>query len=204
MKKFNMNCAKKSLTRIMTAAVAVMMLSGCGSNAKATADEGSIKPPFQADIEMYDSVISGLKDNQYYAFADAGRDYDVLLVTDGVYEYDENTMGAIDATVYGLDPDGKVVELGTVFSDGTAYPISVYDGCLMYGGNHHMAMTFVKDGNFITKKHAEEVFDENGNATYGYFDYDEHFEGEVFNNSKLMEMYDNFGKATVINFNKAR
>ena len=204
---------KKYLAIIMATVLGLTTFAACRkSNTDVAADDAEqdvvedgdegVNPPFLTDLEMYDSVISNLSADQYYAFAGVAEDYDVLLVTDGVYDYD-GTTAAIDATIYGLDADGKVIEIGSVESDGTAYPLSVYEDYLMFGGNHHMAMVFVDNGNMVTKKDADEVFDEEGNVTYYLFDYDNHFEGEVEDDSELVSMYDAFGEAIIINFNKA-
>lgn len=162
-------------------------------------EESSITPPFLADMEKYDSIISTLTTEQYYAFADAGDGYDVLLVTDGVFDNGDGNMAAIDATVYGL-ANGEPCYAGSVWSDGTAYPIAVYENMLMFGGNHHMAMANVIDAAVITQKEAYEEFDEKGNATYFLDEGDIDNIKELEDNSVLTEMYDIYGKAVVLNF----
>lgn len=202
---------KKSFVAMMAAVTVMISLVGCGKNAPAEKEEPSqeivaeetVVTPFLDDVEKYDSVISQLNAGQSYAFAAISEENDVLLVTDGVYEYEEGLKAAINATLYTLDEQGEVVELGKVFSEGTAYPLAVYEDCLMFGGNHHMGMIFVKDGNVVTKMDADEVFDESGNATYYYFGYEEHFEGEVEDNTKLTEMFDLYAKATVLSFQES-
>ena len=161
-------------------------------------DEG-VATPFLEDLEIYDSIISTITPEQYYAFAAVGDGYDVLLVADGVYDNLDGNMAAIDATVYGL-VDGEPCYAGSVWSDGTAYPLAVYEDCIMFGGNHHMAMASVKDGSVIIKKEADEVFDEQGNATYSYNEGDIDNIKEVEDDSILKEMYETYNKATVINF----
>lgn len=206
MKRVNLT-AKKYVATAMAAVTAVAMLAGCGKAEQpavveetAETAEATVNAPFLSATEKYNEFISELSDDKYYAFADACQDYDLLLVTDGVYDNLDGNMATIDATVYGLDEAGDVVELGTVYSNGTAYPLAVYDGCLIYGGNHHMGMSFVENGNMITKLDATEEFDTSGNATYYLFDLDNQFEGEVEDDSKLMEMYELYSQATVINF----
>ena len=224
---------KKYSVVLMTAVMAASMLAGCGkadaagsakeagqntaveatvetsavTEVEATQEiqeeESNITPPYMVALEKYNEIISGLSENQYYAFADACEDYDVLLVTDGVYDNLDGNMATIDATVYGLDADGNVIEMGKVMSSGTAYPLAVYDGCLIYGGNHHVAMSFIKDGSIITKLDASEEFDTDGNATYYLFDLENQYEGEVDDDSTLMKMYEYYGEATVLNFVKA-
>ena len=214
---------RKIMAAAVVASVGVMALTGCGIDVNVSsetthteettdapemeevaAEETEVVSPFVKDLEMYDEVISKLSKDQWYTFADISKDYDILLVTDGTYDNLDGNMAAIDATLYGLDSEGKVVELGTVESNGTAYPLAVYDQCLMFGGNHHMGMIFVENGNVITKLDASETFDEEGNATYSLFDYDEHYEGPVDDDTKLKEMYEIYGEAIVLNFNQVQ
>lgn len=163
-------------------------------------EEDVVATPFLADLEKYDSIISTLTEEQYYAFAGIGEDYDALLVTDGVYDYGDGIMAAIDAKVYGFGSDGKIYEAGSVWSDGTAYPIAVYENSIMFGGNHRMAMACVRDGSVIIEKEADEVFDEQGNATYSYNEGDIDNIQEVEDDSILSEMFETYNNATVINF----
>lgn len=215
-----MNTTKSIMVAVTAAVVAIGALVGCGNVVITTetthettteavnetvdeAEETTVATPFLADLEKYDSVISGLNSDQYYAFAAVGDEYDLLLVTDSVYDYGDGVMAAIDATVYGFDADGNAMEFGIIESEGTAYPISVSNGCLMYGGNHHVAKTFCASGSMITKMDASEVFDEEGNATYYIFDYDNMYEGEADDNTALMALYDEYATAVVINFTQA-
>jgi hypothetical protein len=52
----------------------------------------------------------------------------------------------------------------------------------------------------VTKEDAEETFDEDGNATYYYFSLDDEFEGEVDDDSHLMQLFDEYGEADVVDF----
>lgn len=226
MKKINLKTTKKCVIALMTAALTVGMLAGCGDKGAAEADGTEINkepieevveseevdqeivedaeevvPPFLADLEKYDSIISTLTTDQYYAFAGVGEDYDVLLVTDGVYDYGDGIMAAIDAKVYGFDSNGKLYEAGSIWSDGTAYPIAVYeDELLMFGGNHSMTMANVREASVLIQKEAYEEFDEQGNATY-YLN-----EGDIDNikvlddDSVLKEMYEAYANAVVVSF----
>lgn len=155
------------------------------------------------DMKAYASIIETIPSGSAYAFAHISENANALLVTDYTYTYEEDLIAAIDATIYFLDADGNPKEYGKVMSDGTGYPLSLSDNLyLMYGGNHHMAKTFIDaaNGSMMTKEDAEEVFDTDGNATYYYFSLDEEFEGEVEDNSKLTPLYDEFHNATIIPF----
>ena len=224
MKKGKTIKTKKCLAAIIAAVLSVGMLIGCGKGnasevkeepkqetveevkeepveevAEAEEEESSITPPFLADLEKYDSIISTLTTDQYYAFADVGDGYDVLLVASGAYDNLDGNMAAIDATVYGLD-NGEPCYAGSVWSDGTAYPIAVYENMLMFGGNHRMAMANVKDAAVIVQKEAYEEFDEQGNATYFLNEGDIDNIKELEDDSVLTEMFDTYSKAIVLNF----
>ena len=210
---------KKWMITFLAATLSVGMLMGCGKEAvnetkeepkqeveevkeepvEVEEEESSIKPPFLENLEKYDSIISTLTTNQYYAFAAVGDGYDVLLVTDGVFDNGDGNMAAIDATVYGLD-NGEPFYAGSVWSDGTAYPIAVYEDMLMFGGNHRMAMANVIDATVIVQKEAYEEFDEQANATYFLNEGDIDNIKELDDNSVLTEMFDTYSQAIVINF----
>lgn len=167
-------------------------------------EESNIKPPVLAAEEQYASIISELKPGQAYAFADICPSCDVLLVSeDGAYDFDrKGTMAAINAKIYAPDKDGKIIEYGTAFSSSTAAPLAVYDGNLMSCTHNRVMMEFIDDktGSMTTKKCAEMVYDENGNVSYGYMDYDTRTDGSVDDDSKMKEMYEMYDKATIINF----
>ncbi|MBQ0028394.1 MAG: hypothetical protein KBS96_07310 [Lachnospiraceae bacterium] len=213
--------AKKYLAVITAAVLSAGMLMGCGNNGAAEApeeqknetieatkeevaessevEESSVVTPFLDDIEKYNSIISTLTTEQYYAFAGVGDGYDVLLVANGVYDNGDGNMAAIDATVYGID-NGEPCYAGSVWSDGTAYPIAVYEDMLMFGGNHKMAMANVINAAVIVQKEAYEEFDEQGNATYFLNEGDIDNIKELEDNSVLTEMFETYNQATVLNF----
>ena len=224
MKKGNVIKTKKWLGVIIAALLSATMLMGCSKKAveevkeeskqeteeevkeepveevsEAQEEESSVTSPFLENLEKYDSIISTLTKDQYYAFAAVGDGYDVLLVADGVYDYGDGIMAAIDATVYGLD-NGEPCYAGNVWSNGTAYPIAVYEDMLMFGGNHSMTMANVIDASVIIQKEAYEEFDENGNATYFLNEGDIDNIKELEDDSVLAEMFKTYSQATVINF----
>lgn len=227
MRKRNEIKTKKCLAAVLAAVLSVGMLMGCGNSAASEApaeepkqeaveevveepveevveveEESSITPPFLADLEKYDSIISTLTTDQYYGFAAVGDGYDALLVADGVYDYGDGIMAAIDATVYGL-VDDEPYYAGNVWSDGTAYPIAVYeDNMLMFGGNHQMAMANVVDGSVIIQREAYEEFDENGNATYFLNEGNIDDIKELEDDSELAEMFKKYSETVVVNFSQ--
>ena len=152
--------------------------------------------------DPYDEIIAGLKTGQAYAFADISTEHEALLVTDGVFENGDGTMAAIDATIYGYDAEGKIIEYGTVMSEGTAYPLAVKEGYLYFGGNHHMGKEYLDESisSVMTKEDATEVFDADAKATYYYFSLDDKFEGEVKDDSHLLSLFEEYGEAKAVGF----
>lgn len=210
---------KKCLSVLMVSVLAIAMLAGCGKKNAAepevqevvqddasaeeevseAVEESNVTTPFLEDMEKFESILSTVTTQQYYAFAAVGDD-DVLLVANDVYDYGDGTMAAIDAIVYAVADNGEIYQAGNVWSSGTAYPIAVYDNCLMFGGNHEMSMASVMDGSVVIVKEAYEQFDEQGNATYFYNEGDIDNIQEPEDNSILLEMFETYEKATPINF----
>lgn len=220
MKKEKMIKTKRCLAVIAAAVLTVGMLVGCGNSGnkniteeptqetieevkdevvETEEEETTVVTPFLKDLEMYDSIISTLTTNQYYGFAGVGDGYDVLLVADEVYDNGDGNMVSIDATVYGIE-NGEPCYAGSVWSDGTAYPIAVYDDLLMFGGNHKMAMANVVDAAVIVQKEAYEEFDDQGNATYFLNEGDIDNIKELEDDSILTEMFKAYSEATAIYF----
>lgn len=213
---------KNILKKTLLAALAVSVLTACGQQpvaeetapetvAEETApeaetevneEESNINPPVLAAAEMYDSIISELQPGQAYAFADICSDYDVLLVADGVYDDLNGNNATIEAKVYAVNPDGEIEEFTTVTSGATAYPLAVYDGCLMVVNNARAMMEYINPEvcSVITKKCVEISYDEDGNPSCSYMDEATQSEGTVEGDEMMMEMYDIYSNATVLNF----
>lgn len=214
---------KNLLMKVVLVAAAVSVLTACGQNpatedkvsentviedtvdndAAVTDEESNINPPVVAALEKYDSVISQLKPGQAYGFADICTEFDVLLVSeDGAYDCGDGVMGALNVKIYGLDADGNVMEYGVANSGHTAYPLAVYDGCLMTCNNSRTMMEYIAADSLsmITKKCVEVSYDDAGNATYSYMDADTQTDGTTDDDSMMQEMYDMYSNATVINF----
>lgn len=166
---------------------------------ESNAEEESVTSPFLLDCEKYESIISNLTTEQYYAFAGVAEDYDVLLVADGVYDNGDGNMVAIDAKVYGID-NGTIYEAGSVWSEGTAYPLAVYENSIMFGGNHEMTRACVRDAAVIIEKTAYEEFDDQGNVKYKYHNGDIDDIKTVEDDSVLSELQELYANAIVINF----
>ena len=88
----------------------------------------------------YDTIIGYLSDDCYYAFADMDKEHDALLVAEKntVFDNGDGTMASTEATVYGYDAKGNIIEYGPVAGGGTATPLAAKDSELFYGGRDYM------------------------------------------------------------------
>lgn len=165
----------------------------------AETEEPSVATPFLEDLEKYDSIVSTLTTNQYYAFASVGDGYDVLLVADEAFENGDGNMVAIDAVVYGID-NGTPCYAGAVWSDDAAYPIAVYDDLLIFGGSHRMTTANVIHAAVYVQKEAYEEVDEQGNTVYRLNEGDIDNIKTLEDESVLTEMFQTYDQAIALNF----
>ena len=123
---------------------------------------------------------------------------DVLLVSSGTYDNLDGNNAAIDARIF-VYKDAMPYEIGSVASNGTAYPIAVKDGKLYTGGNHIMNRYSVKDGQTLVMESANEIFDNDGNATYSYSSDNGSLDGEEAH--KIYdEILDEMMSGEIVNF----
>lgn len=162
----------------------------------------------QQNETLYEDVINSLKSGQAYAFASiAGDEYDALIVADEVYDNGDGTRIATSATLYGVDADGNLMQYGKVFSEGPTYPLSVYeDTYLLSGSKERVSKVFIdiQNGAMCTKEDASAHIGDDGKVHYFYFSLDEEFEGEVQDDSHLVQLFKEYGTATPINFTVIR
>lgn len=180
------------------------------SDKPAASDETALKPEQEQTSEeqnvhtpqSIDEKIASLKPGQAYAIVDIDEYNAALLVTEGTFDNGDGKRAAIDAVIYGYDMKENFMEYGRVESDGTAYPLSTKDGCLYFGGNHHMGMEYIDADKaiLVVKEEAMETFDENGKATYTYIcaagDKDE----TVADDSKLKALFEEYSNTEVVYF----
>lgn len=153
--------------------------------------------------EVYNDFISGLSEDQYYAFAELeGLTYPVLLVADGVYEFDSETLATFFCDVYYVK-DGEVIFLGTIRSDGTAYPIA-YSKDGIYTAGHHYTGRYIVDEQtceLVLTEYAKEEFAEGtGDETYFYTSND--VTEQVSDRTELEALFEKYNNAEVVNFIK--
>ncbi len=152
------------------------------------------------DLKKYGTftnMINDFKPGMGYANVKLG-DTDVFLVSSGTFKGEDDKDNAIDASIFMYDDDGNIVYLGQVASGGTANPLAVADGMLFTGTHHTIVKTTVKDGKLITAERADEIFDNDGNASYTHSVNDG--KEEQVDESVYSGLYDEYFKAEVIWF----
>ncbi|MCF0218666.1 MAG: hypothetical protein HUK14_02690 [Muribaculaceae bacterium] len=106
----------------------------------------------------------------------------VLLVTHEVFgDFAHDDLQAIAAAVFTLDADGKIVSLGSVRSQGTAYPVSVWQNKLIVAGHHFVSIYDIRvddDPDLILFAHEEGDYD----------------------NPRLKDLFRTFAQATPLKF----
>ena len=90
------------------------------------------------NASLYGNTIAGLDDQTQFALVDIGLEHTVLFTTEQSYTYDAGVQAALDCHVYYV-VDGSVKDLGSVESEGTAYPVSYGQGCIYTAGNHSVS-----------------------------------------------------------------
>ncbi|MBQ9437455.1 MAG: hypothetical protein IJU50_03915 [Lachnospiraceae bacterium] len=151
-----------------------------------------------SDCDTFTQIVDKLENGRGYANA-VLEGTDVLLVSSGTYD-NEGVQAAIDAEIFSYDSNGKPQYSGYVGAGGTAYPLAVKDGMLYAGGNHFVRKWTVKDGALILVEAAQEVFDEEGNATQYHQDEEQANYAEVPDDSELTRLFDELMDAEVIEF----
>lgn len=171
----------------------VFLITGCASSEKSTS--GLTTP--------YNDILSSLAENQYYAYAELeGLKYPVLLVTDGIFELDQETQASFLCDVYYIKSDEPVL-LDTVKSEGTAYPISYDKEGIYTAGHHYTAKCNVDEATceLVTVEYAiEEFAKDTGDEMYFYTT--NGVNEQTADRTALDALFEKYGNATVVNFKK--
>lgn len=116
---------------------------------------------------LYGNTIAALDDQMQFALVDIGLEHDVLFVTEQSYTYDTGIEAALDCHVYYVI-DGSVKDLGSVESEGTAYPVSYGQGCIYTAGNHSVSKYVIDEMTYqlICEQKDEVSYDADGNVSY--------------------------------------
>lgn len=116
---------------------------------------------------LYGNTIAGLNDQTQFALIDIGLEHTVLFTTEQSYTYDTGVQVTLDCHVYYVI-DGSVKDLGSVESEGTAYPVSYGHGCIYTAGNHSVSKYVIDEATYqlICEQKDEVSYDAEGNASY--------------------------------------
>lgn len=119
------------------------------------------------NASLYGNTIAGLDDQTQFALVDIGLEHPVLFTTEQSYTYDTGVQAAMDCHVYYVI-DGSVKDLGSVESEGTAYPVSYGQGCIYTAGNHSVSKYVIDETTYqlICEQKDEVSYDTDGNASY--------------------------------------
>ena len=153
--------------------------------------------------DTFTQIVDRLDKGMGYANTRIG-DTDVLLISEGTYEWDNEVDAAIDAQLFIYGEDG-ILYLGTVEAGGTAYPLAVKDGYLYVGGNHFMTKYLVDEGSLIKAEEGYVTYDKDGNDTYYYETCNAVFEkyDEATSKSNYEGLFEEQADAEVISFQPA-
>ena len=119
------------------------------------------------NASLYGNTIAGLDDQTQFALVDIGLEHTVMFTTEQSYTYDAGVQAALDCHVYYV-VDGSVKDLGSVESEGTAYPVSYGQGCIYTAGNHSVSKYVIDETTYqlICEQKDEVSYDADGNASY--------------------------------------
>ena len=106
--------------------MALLPMTSCKSN-----------NPFEAFSEHFSETAS-------FAYAEiSGRE--VLLVSQETFGNNINEdKEAIEASIFALDGEDKIVALGSIRSQGTLYPVSLLDGKIMVAGHQFVKIYSIR------------------------------------------------------------
>ena len=98
--------------------------------------------------EAYSCIISELDDDASYAFLEMDYPEDVLVTTEQTYDSGDEESAAVQCKVYYLY-NNEVLELGTIESLSTAYPISFTKDAIWAGDNTAIRKYEIENGELL-------------------------------------------------------
>lgn len=146
----------------------------------------------------YGTAVASLGDNDAYAFLEMDYQYNVMATSDMLYDSGTEKQAAIYCDVYYYT--GKEAKnLGSIMSDGTAYPISFSNDGLFAASGHSIEKYAVseKEGILFLEKGAYIKLDENGNEYYTCVLNGEESESTE---QEFLEMTEEYASSQVIHF----
>lgn len=111
-------------------------------------------------------LVFALGDKEAYAFLDMNYKYMVLLTSDLIYDEGSENQASVCCDIY-YPVAGEAKKLGTMISDGTAYPIAFTKDAIFVASGHKTEKFAISEaGDLYLEKGVYEQFDEAGNARY--------------------------------------
>ena len=98
----------------------------------------------KSDDTAFESFCEHFSKSSAFAYIEMdGRK--VLLVSQETFGNNENTdLEAIEASIFALDKEGKIIDLCSIRSQGTLYPVTLLDGKLMVGGHQFVRVYSIR------------------------------------------------------------
>lgn len=150
-----------------------------------------------ADSSIYGKVVADLDDADAYALLHMEYEHYVLLTSDMVYDEGEEKQSAIGCDVYYVADDGARL-IGTILSDGTAYPISfARDGIFAASGHKVEKYAVSQDGDLFLQKGIYEQFDEDGNPSYTKVT---NGQKETSTEQEYLELAEEYSESRIVHF----
>lgn len=152
----------------------------------------------QEDNEnLYGHIIAGLGDDEQFSLRDIGEKNNVLFTTNMTYDDGNGHNAAVYCDVY-YALEGEVYPLERIESMGTTWPVSYGERCIYTASEHSLEIyRFDSKKKQWTVLQYEERFDENGDASYQYI---KDGETKAISDKEYLDVMEDYGKGTVINF----
>lgn len=160
-------------------------------------EENTEKP----DIHVYDEILAQVSESEKAAFVELnGLELPVLLVSGETYKHTVCTDVAMGCSIYAYI-ENEVINLGDIYSGGTAYPISADDSYIYAAAGHccHKYKIDIEKRELVVQEVAAEKFGENATPTY-YYGNEETEEQIVPDNSYLERLFDEYKEADIVAF----
>jgi hypothetical protein len=146
----------------------------------------------------YGGVIAELGDDELYAILQMDYKETVLVTTDMVYDEGSERQAAVYCDVY-YCMDKEVKKLGSIMSEGTAYPVSFSKDGIFVGSGHSVEKYAIseKDMTMYLEKGVYIEYDEDGNEHYTCVTNGKEAESTEQEYQKLLDEY---GESSIIHF----
>ena len=185
-KATRMNNAKNKKNCLIIPALMVMIIAVC-----LTACGKKVENP-------YGATVAALGDDDAYAFLVMDYKYNVLVSSDMLYDSGTERQAAVYCDVY-YYTGGEAKNLGTVMSDGTAYPISFSKNGIYAASGHSVEKYGIseKNGALYLEKGVYVNYDENGTEHYTCIQGGEETDSTE---KDFMEMTEEYASGQIIHF----